>query len=484
VNDDTIRIGTGADETWPVTPDDDDLSRTIRDQTTFGRFTILDLLGAGGMGVVLSAYDPQLDRKVAIKVLRTRGLNGERHAREAERLLREARSMAQLSHPHVVTVYEAGTIDDRVFVAMEYISGQTLRSWLAEGKRSVAEILDVLVKAGRGLAAGHHAGLIHRDFKPDNVLIGHDGRVRVIDFGLARPEGPTDHAEPALFGTPLYMAPEQHDNRELDARTDQFSFCVALYEALYRHPPFPTQSYPLLVHAVISGHVIVPEPDPRIPPRVVDAVMRGLRANPDERFPIIDELLDELQPVVRDRRGLAVFWMTAVAMVAAITTLVVMHVADDRTRVDRDEIRVDDTAAGLTAYGLAVGAALREDFTAAIPHYERALHVFEQVGSEHPYVGLTLVGLSESHEATGDATRAIPEAERGLKLVSSGGDQVQLARARYILAKALWSANRDRDRARELAEQARRGFAAGGVAASKGLAAVDGWLDKTTATTP
>ncbi|HEV7555335.1 MAG TPA: serine/threonine-protein kinase, partial [Kofleriaceae bacterium] len=164
MNDDTIRIGTGADETWPVTPDDDDLSRTIRDQATFGRFTILDVLGAGGMGVVLSAYDPQLDRKVAIKVLRTRGLYGERYKREAERLLREARSMAQLSHPHVVTVYEAGEIDGRVFVAMEYISGQTLRSWLAERTRRVGEILDVLVKAGRGLAAGHRAGLIHRDF--------------------------------------------------------------------------------------------------------------------------------------------------------------------------------------------------------------------------------------------------------------------------------------------------------------------------------
>jgi predicted Ser/Thr protein kinase len=435
VTNDTIKIGTGSDETWPVTPDDDDLSRTIRDQATFGRFTILDVLGAGGMGVVLSAYDPQLDRKVAIKVLRTRGLHGERYAREAERLLREARSMAQLSHPHVVTVYEAGTIDGRVFVAMEYISGQTLRSWLAERKHRVDEIIDVLVKAGRGLAAGHHAGLIHRDFKPDNVLIGHDGRVRVIDFGLARPEGPTDYIEPALFGTPLYMAPEQHDNRELDARTDQFSFCVALYEALYGHPPFPTQSYPLLVHAVISGDVIAPEPDPQIPSRVVDAVMRGLRANPHERFQVIDDLLAELQPVARDRRGLVVLWMAGVAMVAAITTLAVTRVADDGVR---DDPRIADIS-----------------------------------------LGITLVGLSETLEATGQPERAIPEAERGLELLSHGGDPVQLARARYALAKALWKSHRDLDRARELAEQARRGFAAGGIAASNGLRAVDGWLEAT-----
>jgi serine/threonine protein kinase len=257
VDDDTIRVSPGSDDTWPAEIDDD---LTFRDRESFGRFTILDTLGVGGMGVVLSAYDPQLDRKVAIKILRTRGLDGGRYAKEAERLLGEARAMAQLSHPHVVTVYEAGSIEGRVYVAMEYVSGQTLRAWLVEEPRSVGAILDVLVRAGRGLAAGHRAGLVHRDVKPDNVLIAHDERVRVIDFGLAVPPGPVSsddagstHRLTGPVGTPMYMAPEQHDGGALDARTDQFAFCVSLYEALYGRAPFPTGSYPLLVHAVIAG---------------------------------------------------------------------------------------------------------------------------------------------------------------------------------------------------------------------------------------
>jgi serine/threonine protein kinase len=164
-----------------------DLPSGIHETGALGRFNILDILGAGGMGIVLAAYDPHLDRKVAIKILRTRGMSQKRREREAARLLREARALAQLSHPHVVTVYDAGTVDEHVFIAMEYIAGQTLRSWLAEAPRSVPEILEVYMKAGRGLAAGHAVGVIHRDFKPDNVLVGRDGRVRVIDFGLAQP---------------------------------------------------------------------------------------------------------------------------------------------------------------------------------------------------------------------------------------------------------------------------------------------------------
>jgi tetratricopeptide (TPR) repeat protein/predicted Ser/Thr protein kinase len=310
-----------------------------------GRFNILDTLGAGGMGVVLAAYDPQLDRKVAIKVLRTRGLTGPRREKEAARLLREARSMAQLSHPHVVTVYEAGTIDDRVFIAMEYIPGETLRGWLADTKRSVAEIVDVYVKAGRGLAAGHHAGLIHRDFKPDNVLVGFDGRVRVIDFGLARPtrsqqvdtpsdDEPTSAGSPSntqlttvgtLFGTPLYMAPEQHRKAELDARADQFAFCVSLFEALYGRMPFPAHSYVELAEAVTAGKLEAPPADPDIPSRVVEAVLRGLRVDPAERFETMDMLLDALQPPVRRRRGLVITSTALGAGVAVAITLAVVR---------------------------------------------------------------------------------------------------------------------------------------------------------------
>ena len=315
----------------------------IHQSGTLGRFTIIDILGSGGMGVVLAAYDPQLDRKVAIKVLRTRGLTGKRREKEAARLLREARAMAQLSHPHVITVYEAGTIDERVFIAMEYIEGMTLRTWLADTKRSVPEILEAYVKAGRGLAAGHAANMVHRDFKPDNVLVGNDGRVRVIDFGLARPtrgavlDTPSDETSSdslpltpdrtsspsmssaalhlqlttagTLFGTPMYMAPEQHNKVELDTRADQFAFCVAVFEALYGRMPFPAASYAELCASVTLGEISLPAPSPEIPDRVMNAILRGLRTKPDDRFPSMDALLAELEPQTARRRGLAVVSM-------------------------------------------------------------------------------------------------------------------------------------------------------------------------------
>jgi len=315
----------------------------MHERGKLGRFDMLDVLGQGGMGVVIAAYDPQLDRKVAIKVLRTRGLAGRRREKETARLQREARAMAQLSHPHVVTVYEAGVIDDRVYIAMEYVAGQTLRSWLDDKPRSVPEILDAYIKAGRGLAAGHHAGLVHRDFKPDNVLVGFDGRVRVIDFGLARPTrvhdtpSPIDDSEEietemasihtrlttvgTLFGTPIYMAPEQHQKLELDARADQFSFCVALYEALWGTLPFQGSSYAELATTVTEGKPRTPPPRPDIPQRVVDAILRGLQTEPDRRFPSMDDLLDALSPPAARRFG----WLSiALGGVAALAIGVVV----------------------------------------------------------------------------------------------------------------------------------------------------------------
>jgi len=187
-----------------------------------GTFRIERRLGAGGMGVVYLAHDLRLHRDVALKLQRTDG------AAQDERALREAKVMARLSNAHVITVYEVGMHGRQLFIAMEYVDGGTLRGWLAERRRTWREILDVFVKAGRGLAAAHDAGLVHRDFKPDNVLIGGDGRVRVADFGLAGlaavPLG--------RGGTAAYMSPEQRDGAELDGRADQYSFCVALREAL------------------------------------------------------------------------------------------------------------------------------------------------------------------------------------------------------------------------------------------------------------
>jgi len=215
-----------------------------------GRYRLLKELGTGGMGVVFEALDPELDRKVAIKLL---------HARfDKVQLVREARALARLSHPNVVTIYDVGEVDSRTFIAMELIDGTTFRDWLAQQQRSYREILDVLMAAGRGLAAAHAAGLVHRDFKPENVMVGRDGRVRVLDFGIvsavAARSASTPPSERALAapgfdsqqatlsssitGTPAYMAPEQLTEHAIDERADQFSFCVVLWEAMYGERPF------------------------------------------------------------------------------------------------------------------------------------------------------------------------------------------------------------------------------------------------------
>ncbi len=222
-----------------------------------GRFRLMERLGAGAMGEVYSAYDEQLDRKVAVKLVKP----GVRSRSDiSERLLREAKTLARLSHPNVVQVYEAGTFRERVYVAMEFVRGVTLDAWRKENadKASWKDVLGLFLAAGEGLLAAHRAGLVHRDFKPANVLVGADGRVRVLDFGLARTEAaddetPSSEALPlddshamlatltqtgSILGTPAYMSPEQWQAKKVDARSDQFSFCVALYEALYGKRPF------------------------------------------------------------------------------------------------------------------------------------------------------------------------------------------------------------------------------------------------------
>jgi serine/threonine protein kinase len=220
---------------------------------SIGRYLIVDTLGAGGMGIVYAAYDPELDRRVALKAL---------HASEGEsspsagrgRLFREAQAMARLSHPNVVTVYDVIVEGDLVLVAMELIEGESLRKWIDGARRPWRAVVDVFVQAGKGLAAAHDAGIVHRDFKLDNVLRGVDGRVKVVDFGLARsarradeppPTGPGVASVPVdmtlegqVVGTPAYMPPDQLRGAPADTRSDQFGFCVAMYEALYGVVPF------------------------------------------------------------------------------------------------------------------------------------------------------------------------------------------------------------------------------------------------------
>ncbi|MFY0540069.1 protein kinase domain-containing protein [Nannocystis pusilla] len=300
-----------------------------------GRFALLRRLGAGAMGVVYAAYDPQLDRKVAVKLLK-RG-DGEPNTRWQDRLLREAQALAKLSHPNVVQIHEVGFHGDEVFVAMEFVTGMTLRTWLSEQRRSWREVAAVFAQAARGLAAAHAAGLVHRDVKPDNVLVGSDGRVRVVDFGLVRfgDEDDDEHTDEVplaraqatrtasgiLLGTPAYMSPEQFRGRPADALSDQFSLCVALYEALHGERPFAGETADEVAQAVVRGQ-LAPRLERPVPAWLQRLVLRGLAHDPGARWPNLDVLAAELaRDHGRRRRVLALAAAATAALAAAIVAV-------------------------------------------------------------------------------------------------------------------------------------------------------------------
>ncbi len=291
---------------------------------TLGRYVLGPSLGSGGMGVVVAAYDPKLDRKVALKLLKP----GRGHG--SLRMSREGRALAQLEHPAVIDVFEVGVARGIQFIAMEYAQGRTLQRWLLDERPSWHPVVEVFVQAGRGLAAAHAVGLVHRDFKPSNVIMGTDGRVRVVDFGLATHDphprlaaipAPTfrsfaDTELPltrtgAIVGTPAYMAPEQHLRQPVDARTDQYSFCVALFEALYGERPFRGDARRMLEHK-LAGKVEYPAERPAVPSHVRKAVLRGLAPSGRDRWPTLGELFAALkQPRERPR------WLMVSGVVAA-----------------------------------------------------------------------------------------------------------------------------------------------------------------------
>jgi tetratricopeptide (TPR) repeat protein/predicted Ser/Thr protein kinase len=304
---------------------------------TIGRYLVIERLGAGGMGVVYAAYDPELDRKVAVKLLRSE-IAGDPELGRA-RLIREAQAMAKLAHPNVVGVHDVGTFGDQVFVAMEFVQGRTLADWQSAEDRGWRETLAMFLQAGRGLTAAHVAGIVHRDFKPDNVLIGADGRPRVTDFGLARvaaehdlpasDRATSDRATPppgsdialtqagAVMGTPAFMAPEQHLGLVADPRSDQFAFCVALWQALYDQLPFAGETLPQLALAVTAGE-LAPLPRNNVPAWLRVALLRGLAVDPDARWPSIDALLAALahDPSRARRRRLA--WLGVGALLLGL----------------------------------------------------------------------------------------------------------------------------------------------------------------------
>jgi serine/threonine protein kinase/tetratricopeptide (TPR) repeat protein len=338
--------------------------------TIVDRYTILERVGKGGMGEVYAAYDSKLDRRVALKLLLSQDEGGE------SRLAREAQAMARLSHPNVVAVFDTGVIEGRRFLAMEFVQGSTLRVWLHSAKRTTAEILQVYMQAGRGLAAAHEAGLVHRDFKPDNVLVSPQGAVKVTDFGLVRAEedeetrradaleklaaklassegdgsavrkvgsetetmAPTDRmaalslsplprlppvpsSKPsigsldtpmteagALLGTLGYMAPEQYLSEPVNAKTDQFAFAVALWDALYGQKPFAGKAVLELADAAVHGRIREPPKGNNVPTHIHRVLVRALKPEKADRYPSLQLLLEDLarDPAAQRRKLLTI----------------------------------------------------------------------------------------------------------------------------------------------------------------------------------
>jgi hypothetical protein len=255
------------------------------------RYRVVRYIGGGGGGQVYEAFDPQLGRAVALKLLRAERDQG-------TQVVGEARALAKLSHPNVVNVYDAGIFDGRAFVVMELVEGLSLARWLEQAPRDWHAIVDRFVDAGKGLAAAHAAGLVHRDVKPANVIVGVDGRARMADFGLAEPSGHTPRSG-QIAGTPAYMAPEQLVGEPADARSDQFSFCVAFYWALYGQHPYRQTSIAgatllTVAREVMAGRIRRPPPGRAVPAWLERAVARGLSAEPRERHPSMEALLEEI----------------------------------------------------------------------------------------------------------------------------------------------------------------------------------------------
>lgn len=313
---------------------------------TLGRYVVLDIVGEGAMGIVYSAYDPKLDRKVAIKLLHAEAnpsRSGEGPSRQ-ERFLREGRAMARLVHPNVVAVHDTGSTEGQVFVAMEYVDGWTLREWMTLQKRGVDDVLDCFRQAGCGLAAAHKAGIVHRDFKPDNVLVSREGVVKVGDFGLVsfsdaesgqmRESNDVEERDRSLadscsdelnstvtqtgtrLGTALYMSPEQYDAADLSASTDQFSFCAALYEALCGVPPFAGNTGLEIRRSIHCQTIAAQAPGREVPAWLLRIVLQGLKEDPKERHVSMEALLTALAAdPARARKRLLMGTAAALALV-------------------------------------------------------------------------------------------------------------------------------------------------------------------------
>ncbi len=311
-----------------------------------GRYKVVSRLGAGGMGIVYRARDTDLNRDIAIKLLQPTEDGSQPADVLQQRLLREAQAMAQLSHPNLVSVYDVGKSGAQVFVAMEFVDGMTLKEYMRDRTRTWEQRLNAVLDAARGLIEAHDAGVIHRDFKPDNVFVSKSGRVQVGDFGLARsmmafePTVPPSHDDPSapmldsltrtgtIMGTPAYMSPEQHAGKVADARSDQFSLGVTMFEALYGYRPYTGTDARALANAINSDQVEPPPADSPVPPPVHTALTRSLRADPQARFPTVAAFVAALETatttdVAPGRRPAWLVPAVALASVAIVAATVV-----------------------------------------------------------------------------------------------------------------------------------------------------------------
>ena len=293
------------------------------ERVRIGRYAILGTAGSGAMGQVFRAYDPRLRREVALKLLFPA-----QDERARQSIVHEARAMAKLSHPNIVAVYDVEEVDAQPFMVMEYVEGASLRDWLREREPGWRETVAVFEAAGRGLAAAHEAGIVHRDFKPANVMRSQEGRVLVTDFGIARElsvsvsqsEGedePDDDLTRTgtgmVTGTPAYMAPEQHEGRPADAKSDQYAFCVALWEALSGARPFDVRDLYGAKRRMEFGMDDAPR---KVPRHLLAVLRRGLRADSSERFASMEALLEHLRRDPARRRRTMVFGVVGVAGLA------------------------------------------------------------------------------------------------------------------------------------------------------------------------
>ena len=409
-----------------------------------GRFTIVDQLGRGAMGIVYRAYDPKLDRKVAIKLV-DGGESGTEGAVAQARLEREARAAATLSHPNVVTVYDVGRFEDRVFLAMEFVDGSTLTQWLSEKSTGWRDTVAMFIQVARGLAAAHEYGIVHRDLKPDNVLVGSDGRARVADFGLARPVDGWESVAPeelafvgvstgfdpsmvrstgGICGTPRYMAPEQYFGSDVGPAADQFSFCVALYEALFGETPYKGGTLTELATRVLENKREAVPKRRGLPLAIIETLNRGLEPDPDSRYASMAELADVLEHLVARRRRVVLASIGSGLTIAALAGGYQVAVATteqpcERVHTPIAEAWSDDSRAAVASKNDALASSIDEYVESWVEKRRDACESTQRGEQSTTVMDVRMACLDKARMALEGVTEAVDSAtEQGARRLS------------------------------------------------------------------